>query len=157
MIRAGKVTIHPVVGRVAIVFLLWLSPAAISQTPVPSTVAPQTGGPKNFVAEQNSLTVQELIRHPEEELAKLDVVTLNLVIARVLEPDIDIAFYRQFIDRMAEYVRLHIEANEPYFLEHQWDFRGRKEKWICTLMWQIITQDFGYGYLKGKLQCSGSV
>lgn len=151
MTCAGQHTTQRVVGIATILLALLVPRSASCQTPASTTVIPNPGAPKNLVAEQESLTVQELIRLPEKQLAKLDVVTLNLVVARVLEPDIDIASYRRFIDRMAEYVRLQIEANEPYFLEHQWDFQGRKEKWICTLMWQIITQDFGYGYLKGKL------
>ena len=121
------------------ILVLWL-------TGVGTMVSTSNAGPPALPE-----TLEQLRDMSLDELSNVDIIRMNLIVAREIEPSIDISYFERLIDQMAEHVKLQIDFNEPFFEKYKADFDGSKEKWICTMIWQIITEDFGLGYLKGKL------
>ena len=99
---------------------------------------------------EESLTLEELARLSVRDLEKVDVIRMNLIVAKEIEPDINIEHFERLVDRMAEYVRWQIQVNQPFFEDYKDEFDGSREMWMCTLLWQILREDFGIRYLDGK-------
>lgn len=77
------------------------------------------------------------------ELSSVDVVRMNLIVAKEVDPDIDIPAFERLVGAIAAHVRRQIEINEPFFEREKAIFGGCREKWIVALMWSVFTEDLG--------------
>ena len=95
-------------------------------------------------------SLEELRDMSLAELEEVDVVRMNLIVAKEIEPDIDIPAFERLVDVIALYVQQQIELNEPLFEIERDTFNGCREKWLVALMWDVFTNDFNFRYLAGR-------
>jgi len=95
-------------------------------------------------------SVEDLMALTPQQLDQVDIIRMNLVLARELGEKINISTYTQKVDKIAQHIKLNIEASEPFFEQNKEMFEGSREKWICVMIWQVLAEDFNIHYLKEK-------
>jgi len=93
-------------------------------------------------------TLEELRVMSDAELERLDVIRMNLIVAKEVDPDIDIRFFEKYFDALAAYAKYQIDTLEPAFDADTSPYKSSKEIWKCAVLWEIVTEDFGIGYLQ---------
>lgn len=101
-----------------------LSALSTHKTMLPRDDAVPTALPLITVVDKKSRSVFELLALSDEELEKVDVVELNLAVAREIPglEDLDVAKYRRIVDGWARQIAAELPRNEAVY-------RQTPEKW----------------------------
>jgi len=95
----------------------------------------------------DGLTLDALRMMTSEELEQVDVIRMNLIVAKGLVPDLDIPVMERVAALVTRHVAREIVLNRSYFASNPEKFDHSEEKWLAVVLWDILQNDFGVGYL----------
>ena len=144
-------------GRRNLLLLSWLAMALIGGFVGAAVVAEkQTGknsrGPKETNAQvaADSLTrsFDFLLHLSDAEFEKLDIVELNLAIAREIPAcrGLDVARYCKTVDEWAAWVKQEIDRHWYRFQDNPAEYKNSRAYFCALMMCTVIGQDFKVGY-----------
>jgi len=118
----------------------------VGATGAASRAGEGTGVPRETAHLPRSL--HELLALPDDQFEKLDIVALNLAVAREIPEcrDLDVARYRKTVDEWADRVKHEIDRHMYRFEQDPGNYKNSRAYFCALMMCTVIGQDFGVGY-----------
>jgi hypothetical protein len=119
-------------------FLTW---AVIPPSNIKSTVQAHSSAGRS---------VWELLALPDAELEKVDVLEMNLAVAKGIPglEKLDYSHYRQIVDDWTEQFRRELAATEPRFYQSPGEWRNDINFFRLGLLCTYLTRERGIGYIE---------
>lgn len=115
-----------------------LSPSSAPLRDAPSTL-PAGSGPRSL---------HELLALPDDLFEKLDIVELNLAVAREIPEcrDLDVARYQRTVDEWAAWVKHEIDRHMYRFEQDPGNYKNSRAYFCASMMSTVIGQDYRVHY-----------
>lgn len=122
-----------------------------SLTPNDLTARQTVGSTKaNAPLPSQPRSLDQLIALPEAEFEALDVIELNLAIARQIPEcrNLDVAKYRSAVDDWARWVKHEVDRHAYQFERNPAEYKNSRGYFNALMMRTVIDQDFGVTYTR---------
>lgn len=111
-----------------------------------SQAGEDTGGPRQTAHTPSS--IHELLALPDDQFEKLDIVELNLAVAREIPEcrGLDVARYQRTVDEWAARVKHEIDRHMYRFEQDPGNYKNSRAYFCALMMCTVIGKDYGVHY-----------